>query len=232
MNNSIFSFSIFDKKKIMKNEQLNFFFYNDHDDSYCASWQVFLLWPAAACHSARLTSGSVRPLTASLCSPAGCWAPAGRSSQPSPALRGPGLALGWQPWRHTAKRTHESWRRTTDFSLGSAQRERDGEKGIGGRVVTLSPSFQGSQFNLRSHLLLDCAAWPLSLWNCPPSRSHLKQLTISWASGYGACSPPLRLLLVTCNSWRFSSRMLKTYSKLSFLGMRVFFYIMLDSKAY
>lgn len=101
-----------------------FFFYNDHDDSCYASWQVFLLWPAAACHSARLTSGSVRPPAASLCSPAGCWGPAGRSSRPSPAPPGPGLALGSQPWRHTVTTTRESWRRTADIRPVGAPRNR------------------------------------------------------------------------------------------------------------
>lgn len=52
----------------------------------------------------------------------------------------------------------------------------DREGGLGGRVATLSPSSQCSQFNLRSDLLLDCAAWPLSPCKRPPSRSHLKTI--------------------------------------------------------
>lgn len=61
-------------------------------------------------------------------------------------------------------------------AIGRAARERDREGGLGGRVATLSPSSQCSQFNLRSDLLLDCAAWPLSPCKRPPSRSHLKTI--------------------------------------------------------
>lgn len=92
-----------------------------------------LLWPAATCHSARLTSGSVRPPAASLCSPEGCWGPAERSSQPSPAPPGPGHDLGSQPWRHTVTKTHQRWREKHSFlsvisATGHTSRERVRER--------------------------------------------------------------------------------------------------------
>lgn len=66
------------------------------------------LWPAAACHSARPTSGSVRPPAASPCSPAGCWGRATRSSRPSPAPPAPGLGPVLRLWRRTVTTT-EGW---------------------------------------------------------------------------------------------------------------------------